>query len=131
MKTRARNRAGDVGEIPMTPMIDVVFLLLIFFVLSVKPADLLAHQDVSRPHLTGGTATPTLTLDVFPGGYALNGRAVDQAELAHLLKKLGAISTDQPVRVISSPDATHAQLVSAIDTCAAAGLEKIVLLSSR
>ena len=131
MHKRIRSRAGDVGEIPMTPMIDVVFLLLIFFVLSVKPTDLLAHQDVSRPHMTGGAATPTLTLEVLPGGYALNGRAVDHAELARLLKKLGAISSDQPVRVVSASDATHAQLVSAIDSCAAAGLEKIILLSAR
>ena len=33
----------------MTPMIDVVFQLLIYFVVTIKPVDVSAHLDVFRP----------------------------------------------------------------------------------
>jgi len=45
-----RERAkGEAVKLEMTPMIDVVFQLLIFFIVTLKQEDILSHLDVSRP----------------------------------------------------------------------------------
>jgi len=47
-KRKGRNK-GDAAKLEMTPMIDVVFQLLIFFIVTLKQEDILSHLDVSRP----------------------------------------------------------------------------------
>ena len=42
-------RKGEASKLEMTSMIDVVFLLLIFFIVTLKQEDILAHLDVNRP----------------------------------------------------------------------------------
>ncbi|HIE11548.1 MAG TPA: hypothetical protein EYP62_08035, partial [Kiritimatiellae bacterium] len=38
-RQRRREATGQVGEIPMTPMIDIVFQLLVYFLVTLKPQD--------------------------------------------------------------------------------------------
>ena len=48
----ARKRKGmdaPEGELEMTPMIDVVFQLLIYFIVTIKPVDVVTNLDVFRP----------------------------------------------------------------------------------
>ena len=47
-KRKTRNK-GEAAKLEMTPMIDVVFQLLIFFIVTLKQEDILSHLDVSRP----------------------------------------------------------------------------------
>ena len=47
---RARKRPeGAQAELEMTPMIDVVFQLLIYFIVTTKPIDVITNLDVFRP----------------------------------------------------------------------------------
>ena len=47
---RARKRPeGAQAELEMTPMIDVVFQLLIYFIVTTKPVDVITNLDVFRP----------------------------------------------------------------------------------
>ena len=47
-KTRVSSAPEDFG-IPMASLIDVVFLLLVYFVLTLSPRDVNTHLDVFRP----------------------------------------------------------------------------------
>jgi len=50
MKERARTRnKGENPQLEMTPMIDVVFQLLIFFIVTTKQEDILARLNADRP----------------------------------------------------------------------------------
>ena len=47
---RARKRPDSpAAELEMTPMIDVVFQLLIYFIVTIKPIDVVTNLDVFRP----------------------------------------------------------------------------------
>lgn len=71
----------------LTPMIDVVFLLLVFFML----ASQFGH-DKALPLVLGGASVgyegPPRLLDVFPDALALNGGAVTMDTIAAHLSDL-------------------------------------------
>ena len=79
----------------LTPMIDVVFLLLIFFMLAAQ-----VGRDAALPLSPGGAGAagdgPPRLVEIAPGGLALNGRPVTLAALPGALARL----TDGPDDVI-------------------------------
>lgn len=75
VQARGNGRQED-SKVPMAAMIDVVFLLLVFFVLTVRPVDVLAHLDASQAG--GGSGAPGLKVDVLEDGYRVNGRPVQR-----------------------------------------------------
>jgi biopolymer transport protein ExbD len=114
----------------MTPMIDVVFLLLVFFVVTVKPTDLLAKLDVSRP------AAPTTTddfsllrIDVGTGGYVVNGRRVTLDTLRKRLHRVYKTSPRTTLVVASTAEASHSKLIKLLNMCAAENIKNISLMS--
>ena len=46
---RKRDLISDEIDVPMAPMIDVVFLLLIYFVMTIQPVEVAAHLEVLTP----------------------------------------------------------------------------------
>jgi len=125
---RARRRDSD-AHIKMTPMIDVVFLLLVFFVLAAKPADLFAHLDVSRVQGGGGTSVAILRIGVGADGYTMNGRTMDLPGMDLVLGKLAEITTASTVLITCERISPHGSLVKALDLCAKHGLENLSVVS--
>ena len=120
----------------MTPMIDVVFQLLIYFLVTFSTADVLARLDVSRPAPDAAASNQPPPADmirvaVAPEGYAINGRAVTEDELAGLLQRLAAVSLKQTVLVTCADASLHGRLITALDLCAANGLTKISVMSGK
>ena len=124
-----RVRSGGAAELPMTPMIDIVFLLMVFFLMAFQPVDVLAHLDVTAPAGAPGTPVPVLRLSVDAGGYALNGQVMDEAGLQTNLARLGALDARQTVILDCSPEAPHARLVYALNGCARAGLDRLSVVT--
>ncbi len=123
-------------ELSMTPMIDVVFQLLIYFLVTFSTADVLAHLEISRPKSEESRATPKPAMDmirvaVLPKGYAINGREVTKKELDALLEKLAQISTKQTVLVTCDNKSLHGRLIEVLDTCAKTGLIQISVMSGK
>lgn len=138
MKRRERRRpAAPDAEIEMTPMIDVVFQLLIYFLVTFSTPDILATLDVSRPSAGAASDKPLpkmIRVNVLPGsgaggGYEINGRSVTQPEMRELLGRLGSISEKQSVQVVCDPDSSHEKLVAVLDVCAEHRLTEIAVLS--
>ena len=120
----------------MTPMIDVVFQLLIYFLVTFSVVDTLANLDVSRPTPDAAAAPETPPADmiriaVAGDGFAINGRGVSEEELGALLEALAEVSVEQMVLVNCADESLHGRLVAALDMCAANGLTKIAVMSSR
>jgi len=140
MKTRKQKRrfahTTNETEVSMTPMIDVVFQLLIYFLVTFSTADVLAHLDISRPspETTRQKAPPSadmIRVAVLPEGFAINGRAVSAEELGNLLRRLAAVSTNQTVLVVADDRSLHGKLIQALDLCAQSGLTKISVMSGK
>jgi biopolymer transport protein ExbD len=128
MKAR-RDRSQASAELPMTPMIDIVFLLMVFFLVTFKPVDVLSHLEFLRPSGVPGPTAPVLRVAIDVDGFALNGMPVDADGLRAHLRRLGELDRDQAVVLDCSPAAPHERLVAALNHCASAGLGRLSVVS--
>lgn len=129
-----RKRQEHAGDIEMTPMIDVVFQLLIYFLVTIKPIDVSAHLDVFRPSASAPPPEQTeppkmIQIQVLPGAITINERSVDLPNLTTILTKLGTISKTQTVVIMCAADSEHDQLISVLDRCSRAGLVNLSVVS--
>lgn len=123
------------ADLPMTPMIDVVFQLLIYFLVTVQPRDVMAHLDVFRPSPEQQQEQPQtppkmIRVVVFPDGFTINDRPVELTELDRLLTKLASIDKTQSILIMCTPFSPHEKLIQALDLCAKAGLVNLSVVSS-
>jgi len=113
----------------LTPMIDVVFLLLVFFMLAAR-----FGQDFALPLTTQGTRTPyegpPRLIDIGSEELRLNGVETN-AEV--LIAQLEPLMRSQADVVILRPDQTAPmqRLVDVIDVLNAAGLTQVVIVEAR
>ncbi len=112
MRTRSAGRARR--RLALTPLIDVIFLLLLFFMLS---SSFSRHGEVELT-LGGGGGTDggserTVFVRVGPGGIEVNGRLTDDPRAA-----VGQLADGGAVRLLlaASDGATAQHLVAAMAT---------------
>ena len=128
-RKRERNR-GSAARLEMTPMIDVVFLLLVFFVVTIQPQDVLARLNVSRPAAPDPRPQiPLLRIDVGIRGYVINGHLLSLETIQRKLTKLYVNSPSTPLIVASTGDAPHSRLVKLLNVCSGIGIPNISLMS--
>ena len=110
----------------MTPMIDVVFELIIFFVVTIKSEDALSRLNANRPAPSSGPSTPssdtTVTIALGRGRNAngqivYNGREVKRQELDQILSETARMSKSTPIIVRAAGDSPHKVLVDVLDIC--------------
>ena len=133
MKKRER-RKGEAAKLEMTPMIDVVFQLLIFFIVTLRPEDIMGHLDISRP-APDPPITPEeqvqdlLNIIVYKDGYVLQGKRVALTELRRQLGTLARVSKKVSVVIRCVGDSKHSQLMMLLDICAQHNLKNISVFS--
>ena len=92
----ARKKQED-PKAEMTPMIDVVFQLMIFFIVTIKQEDIFSKLNANRPapnsSLSDSVENDTqIKIDIGPAGMVFNGRGVSLKELDRNIKKLSSTS---------------------------------------
>ena len=126
MKFPRRRRPG--AAIELTPLIDVVFLLLIFFMTStvfVRQSRLEINLPPALGAAAPASAAPRLTIDA-AGAYALNDEPLADGSPATLVAALRAAVGDQPRLVIAADaEAAHRTVVAALDAAAQAGIRQV------
>lgn len=125
---------GD-GEVPMTPMIDVVFLLLIYFVMTMEPTPIFAHLEVFTPSADASQQTPEdppslIRIGVYADGYTFDGVSVPFDQLEAFLRRLAHASTTQSVLIQCAMDSPHGNLVRLLNICAKYGLRNLSVVSA-
>lgn len=132
-----RDKREEVS-VELTPLIDVVFLLLIFFMVSstfIRETQL----KINLPEASGEVVE--VEQDILEiaidqrGEYALNGRILVNNELSTLVRALqeAAKSVDKNERVIVTADAnaTHQAVVRAMDAAGKVGLTRISITTQQ
>jgi len=121
MAYKRRENKGETPKLDMTPMIDVVFQLLIFFVVTLKVEDILsrltANKPANDPNANPEKQPETTTIIVEPRGFILNGRPVRYAELDRQLERIGKTNNKAMVLVKCTLNSEHGLLVQALDLC--------------
>lgn len=119
----------------MTPMIDVVFQLMIFFVVTIKQEDIFSKLNANRPAPNSAPSSnqeendTQIKIDIGPGGLVFNGRGVSLRELDRNIKQLSATSKKSTVLVRCTMDSPHKFLVNALDTCNKYGMYNLSIFS--
>ena len=137
MAKKRKKTAFGAAELEMTPMIDVVFQLLIYFVVTMRPMDIAAHLDVFSP---GARPPPEEDDFVDPPGmirivvteeeYRINDRSVDADRMRTVLRLLAGHGTDQTIMIHTHPESEHRRLVEVLDGCASVGLHNLSIITT-
>ena len=128
MKFRQVRR--ELPALNLTPLIDIVFLLLIFFMVTTsfsRETRLL----VSLPEASGSAENATESIEVLvdkEGGYAINGRRLVNAEVDSLVRGLeleagGDVSL--LVVLVADAEVQHQSVVTAMEAIGRAGFASL------
>jgi biopolymer transport protein ExbD len=133
-RERKARHQGEDPKLEMTPMIDVVFQLLIFFVVTLKQEDIFAHIDITRPQPQPEDqrvpeVDDLLKITVFPGGYVTNGTLRDLRGTRTFLSKIARFNKNLSVIVMCTADSKHGDLIKLLDICAENKLLNISVFS--
>ena len=120
----------ELPALNLTPLIDIVFLLLIFFMVTTsfsRETRLL----VSLPEASGSAENATESIEVLvdkEGGYAINGRSLVNAEVDSLVRGLelesgGDISL--LVVLVADAEVQHQSVVTAMEAIGRAGFASL------
>ena len=117
----------------MTPMIDVVFQLMIFFVVTIKQEDIYSKLNANRPAPNQASSSESndtqIKIDIGYSGIIFNGRGVRMAELRSNLKQLSATSKNATVLIRCTMDSPHGRLVDVLDACNQYGMRNLSIFS--
>jgi|TARA_B110000483_G_scaffold216665_1_gene268382 biopolymer transport protein ExbD len=130
-----RSRRCTPVEANFTPLIDVVFLLLIFFMVSTTFTD----EKQMRINLPEAQAEASQSEDrqinlmiMQDGAYSINGRAVASPDIGTLMEALSLEAGDnleQAVVISADSETTHQSVVRAMDAAGRLGLTQIRITS--
>jgi biopolymer transport protein ExbD len=117
----------------MTPMIDVVFQLMIFFVVTIKQEDIYSKLNANRPAPNQSSSSESndtqIKIDIGYAGLIFNGRGVRMNELKSNLKQLSATSKNATVLIRCAMDSPHGRLVDVLDACNQYGMHNLSIFS--
>jgi len=119
--------AGDDLVLNLTPLIDVVFLLLVFFMLTTTFLDPERELDIDLPQAESGAPLEEedleLVINVFADGrITLAGDAIEPAVLKARLEAAAQRDPDTPVTIRGDRRVEHGDIVGVMDACGLAGL---------
>jgi biopolymer transport protein ExbD len=131
---KRRHRAGRAGpEINMAPLVDMVFTLLLFFLVTTTFTRE-TGVEVSRPaaasarEMERDALLVALTRD---GAIFVHNRAVDLLELRAVLQESLKETPDRPVVILADKASQTGGLVSVMDECALAGVKKVAVAAGK
>lgn len=124
-------------DLNLTPMIDCIFQLLIFFMCATKFKTLESKIDAYLPEEHG---TPTKAPDTppppevnlilrknpsndIPDIYVDQRKVRDIPQLRSVLKQLAGVSKEVPIVIDPAPDVSFKWVILALDACATAGFK--------
>ena len=125
-----RSRVPRRARIEIIPMIDVVFFLLVFFMMASLSMTIYQGLPVNLPEAASGqkstaeTASITLRKD---GGSFLNGEPVTVAGLGERIRPLLVRHRDLAVIVNADREVSHARVVDVLDALRVTGVGKIAI----
>ncbi len=119
-------KAQDNPQLDMTPMIDVVFELIIFFVVTIKQEDVFSKLNANRPAPSSSESESTsetpVTIEIGRGRDAnglivYNKREIRRQELDQNLREVARTSKKTSIIVRCTEDSPHKALVDVLDIC--------------
>jgi biopolymer transport protein ExbD len=128
---RLQPRRPEDPELNLTSLIDVVLLLVIFFMVSttfVQDAQLRIELPQAGTATATRTADPVIITVTAQGSYRVNEHALVnnlRETLATALRRAASGAASQPVTIRADARATHQSVVTAMDVAARLGFTQV------
>lgn len=130
MRARRPRRARLSPILDLTPMVDVVFLLIIFFMVSTTFITLESGLPVDLPQASSAEAQsegmPTVTIDASERIY-LGGDEVDESSLVPALEALLRQQEEEVVILRADQSVSHGLTVRVMDAIKRAGAVRVAI----
>lgn len=124
---RYREHNEEEGSIDMSPLIDMVFILLIFFMVTttfVKDMKL----DLDRPSASSGAAASTKAIRVFIDQYGdifVDNQPIRIYSLQSKLRDMLRVSTDKSILVVTDESVAAKLVLEVVDQSRLAGARDV------
>jgi biopolymer transport protein ExbD len=120
----------ELAVFPLAPMIDVVFLLLIFFIATMQFSQSERELNVSVPVAEEGADAKQTVGEIIVNVREDGGVVVDHAELTQdqlfaKLTRIAAVHKNQAIRIRGDGKVEYQKIVEIIDVCQKAGIPNI------
>lgn len=122
-----RKERKEMMQVNMTPLIDVVFLLLIFFMVSTsftKENQLQINLPEAEAEEVASESQGLILIVQEDGTYSLNGQVLANSKvetLTEALKIESEMDLDQSITLVADANATHQSVVTAMDAAGRLG----------
>lgn len=121
MNFRARSKSSVLG-FQLAPMIDIMFLLLCFFIASQIYAQWETEIDITLPTASTGDIPDRLPSEIIininsNGVTVVNQRQLDEEGLAALLKRIVDLYPGQPVLIRADLKTPYEHVIRTLDMC--------------
>lgn len=117
------------SEINISPLIDVMFILLIFFVVTMAFAEKSA-LEIDRPKSEKASQSPEKALNIFvekSGRISVAGAYVS----IDSLEKIASLRGEKNAVIDSDASVKISTIVEIMDACSRAGIEKVFIASDK
>jgi biopolymer transport protein ExbD len=120
------------AEINIVPLVDVLVVLIFFFLVSMQFRNL-TLLNLTLPKIeSAGKEEPTDSLQIgvdVDGQYYLNGQLISEEDLVEDVRTVAELSPETPVIIMADENSLLRKVTFIMDTCRKAGLEKVRLQS--
>ena len=124
---RSDEGARPMAEINMTPLIDVMLVLVVIFIVTAPLLTHAVHLDLPRAASTPAPAVPpavTLSIDA-AGRLYWNDRPISAAQLRALLERAGRAAPPPELRLRADQSTRYQQIAAVMAAAQQAGLSRI------
>ncbi len=135
MNLRSRAPIHHPG-IQLAPLVDVLLLLLIFFLLTWNAARNENELDVKVPKASAAKEKSAPIGDVIvnvkaDGTVVVNRRSLSSAELADLLKSLVRLNAEQAVVIRGDEAGAYKSIINVLNICTEAGITNVAFATAK
>ena len=128
-----RSHNEDETEVDMTPMLDIVFIMLIFFIVTtsfVKEDGIELNRPAANPPETPNESpTRPIVIDINENSeVSLKGRMIDVKAIEANVQSARAKSPKSLIIVRAHEAATSGVVISAVDQARLAGADKVTVI---
>jgi len=122
--------------IQLAPLVDVLLLLLIFFLLTWNAARNENELDVKVPKASSAKEKSAPVGDVVvnvkaDGNVVVNRRTLTGAELTELLKSLVQLNTEQAVIIRGDEAGAYKNIIGVLNICTEAGITNVAFATAK
>jgi biopolymer transport protein ExbD len=131
-----QKKSLEPASFQMAPMIDIVFQLLIFFIVTGQLSKSETELDVSVPTTAEGAEADRVQgekiINVLSDGRVIVDKTpLSQEELFVMMKKLSELYKNQPIRLRADAKTEYQHVINVISTCTKAGIWNISFATQR